>query len=67
MIYPSHLLVPDIFADDTTIGTSSHSIDTLLETLTTDLQNVSHLVILSAGMLILITLLKSVIPIYSYC
>ena len=30
----------DIFADDTTIGTSSHSIDTLVETLTTDLQNV---------------------------
>jgi len=30
----------DIFADDTTIGTSSHSIDTLEETLTTDLQNV---------------------------
>ena len=67
MIYPSHLLVPDIFADDTTIGTSSHSIDTLLETLTTDLQNVSHLVILSAGMLTLMTLLKSVILIYSYC
>ena len=40
MIYPSHLLVPDIFADDTTIGTSSHSIETLVETLTTDLQNV---------------------------
>ena len=30
----------DIFADDTTIGTSSNSIDTLVETLTTDLQNV---------------------------
>jgi len=30
----------DIFADDTTIGTSIHSIDTLVETLTTDLQNV---------------------------
>ena len=30
----------DIFADDTTVGTSSHSIDTLVETLTTDLQNV---------------------------
>ena len=30
----------DIFADDTTIGTSRHSIDTLVETLTTDLQNV---------------------------
>ena len=30
----------DIFADDTTLGTSSHSIDTLVETLTTDLQNV---------------------------
>ena len=30
----------DIFADDTTIGTSSHSIDTMVETLTTDLQNV---------------------------
>ena len=30
----------DIFADDTTIGTSSHSIDTLVETLTSDLQNV---------------------------
>ena len=30
----------DIFADDTTIGTSSHSIDTLVETLTTDLQNI---------------------------
>jgi len=30
----------DIFADDTTIDTSSHSIDTLVETLTTDLQNV---------------------------
>ena len=30
----------DIFADDTTIGTLSHSIDTLVETLTTDLQNV---------------------------
>ena len=29
-----------IFADDTTIGTSIHSIDTLVETLTTDLQNV---------------------------
>ena len=29
----------DIFADDSTIGTSSHSIDTLVETLTTDLQN----------------------------
>ena len=28
----------DIFADDTTIGTSSHSIDTLVEILTTDLQ-----------------------------
>ena len=28
----------DIFADDTTIGTSSHSIDTLVKTLTTDLQ-----------------------------
>ena len=27
----------DIFADDTTIGTSSHSIETLVETLTTDL------------------------------
>ena len=27
----------DIFADDTTIGTSSHSMDTLVETLTTDL------------------------------
>ena len=103
----------DIFADDTTIGTSSH----FVETLTTDLQNVlswcnsnnmslndsqtklmyissrhkqqilancdhvivkyklallknllvSQLVILSAGMLTLITLLKSVIPIYSYC
>ena len=26
----------DIFADDTTLGTSSHSIDTLVETLTTD-------------------------------
>jgi len=25
----------DIFADDTTLGTSSHSIDTLVETLTT--------------------------------
>ena len=38
----------DIFVDDTTIGTSSHSIDTLVETLTTDLQNglslcISHL------------------------
>ena len=32
----------DIFADDTTIGTSSHSIDTLVETLTTDLQNVLY-------------------------
>ena len=30
----------DIFADDTTIGTLSHSIDRLVETLTTDLQNV---------------------------
>ena len=30
----------DIFADDTTLGTSSHSIDTLVETLTTYLQNV---------------------------
>ena len=30
----------DIFVDDTTIGTSSHSIDTLVETLFTDLQNV---------------------------
>ena len=30
----------DILADDTTIGTSSHSIDALVETLTTDLQNV---------------------------
>ena len=41
MIYPSHLLVPVLkFTDDTTIGTSSHSIDTLVETLTTDLQNV---------------------------
>ena len=30
----------DIFADDTTIGKSSHSIDTLVETLTTDLQTV---------------------------
>ena len=30
----------DIFADDTTIGTSSHSIDSLVETLTTELQNV---------------------------
>jgi len=30
----------DIFADDTTIGTPSHYIDTLVETLTTDLQNV---------------------------
>ena len=30
----------DIFADDTTIGTSSPSIDTLVETLTTDLQNI---------------------------
>ena len=30
----------DIFADDTTIGTSIHSIDTLVETLPTDLQNV---------------------------
>ena len=27
----------DIFADNTTIGTLSHSIDTLVETLTTDL------------------------------
>ena len=113
----------DIFGDNTTTGTSSHSIDTLVETLTTDLQNVlswcnsnnimslnvsktilmyissrhkqqtlttcdhdisicdskiqvssvektllvSQLVILSAGMLVLITLLKSVILIYSYC
>ena len=104
----------DIFTDDTTIGTSSHSIDTLVETCTTDLQNVlswcnsnnmslnvskpklmyissrhkhqilancdhvivnyklallknflvSQLVILSAEM---ITLLQSVILIYSYC
>ena len=30
----------DIFADDTTTGTSSHSIDTFVETLTTDLQNI---------------------------
>ena len=30
----------DIFADDTTIGTSSHSIDTLVKTLISDLQNV---------------------------
>ena len=30
----------DIFADDTTLGTSSHSKDTLVETLTADLQNV---------------------------
>jgi len=30
----------DIFADDTTTGTSSHSIYTLVDTLTTDLQNV---------------------------
>jgi len=30
----------DIFADYTTIGTSSQSIDTLVETLTTDLQHV---------------------------
>ena len=30
----------EIYADDTTIGTSSHSINTLVETLTTDLQNV---------------------------
>ena len=30
----------DIFADDTTIGASSHSIDTFVETLTTDLQNI---------------------------
>jgi len=30
----------DIFADDTTIGTSIQSIGTLIETLTTDLQNV---------------------------
>ena len=30
----------DIFADDTTIGTSSHSIYTLVDTLTIDLQNV---------------------------
>ena len=29
-----------IFADDTTIGASSHSIDTFVETLTTDLQNI---------------------------
>ena len=29
-----------IFADYTTIGTSIHSIDTLVETLTTDLQHV---------------------------
>ena len=29
----------DIFADDTTLGTSSHSIDTLVETLITDIQN----------------------------
>ena len=28
----------DTFADDTTVCTSSHSIDTLVETLTTDLQ-----------------------------
>ena len=28
----------DIFANDTTLGTSSHSIDTLVETLTTDLK-----------------------------
>ena len=123
MIYPFHLYVTcaDIFADDTTIGTSSHSIDTLVETLTTDLQNVlcwcnsnnmslnvsktklmyissrhkhhilancDHdisicdskiqvssvenlrgvaIIILSAGMLTLITLFKSVILTYSYC
>ena len=30
----------DIFADDTTFGTPSHSIDTLVETVKTDLQNV---------------------------
>ena len=30
----------DIFADDTTIGTSSHFVDTLVETVTTDLQHV---------------------------
>ena len=30
----------DIFADDTTIGTSSHFIDTLVETVTTDLHHV---------------------------
>ena len=109
----------DIFADDTTLGTSSYSIDTLVETLITDIQNVlswcnstnmslnvsetklmyissrhkPHTVAncdhdisicdskiqvsyvekllgvtirLSAGMLTLITLLKSVILIYSY-
>ena len=28
----------DIFADDTTLGTSSHSKDTMVETLTADLQ-----------------------------
>ena len=28
-----------IFADDTTVGASSHSIETLVETLTTDLRN----------------------------
>jgi len=33
----------DIFVHDTTIGTSSHSIDTLVETLFTDLQNVLSL------------------------
>ena len=35
----------DIFADDTTIGTSSHSMDTLVETLTTDLQNVLFILV----------------------
>ena len=46
LIYVNDLLISltstcaDIVADETTLGTSSHSIDTLVETLTTDLQNV---------------------------
>ena len=45
LIYVNDLLISltstsaDIFADDTTIGTSRHSIDTLVETLTTDLHS----------------------------
>ena len=53
----------DILTDDTTVGTSSHSIDTLVETLTTDLLYLFGATISNtAG----ITLLNIVILIYYY-